>query len=190
MPEVLTYFRQHGPVGARDYFTLEWLTAHDIEAYYSGCLTLTLDRPSVPRESFIMLNDLPEEVALRVENLTDRPVRRVTNVDETTVGSEARLARAAALIELYARASCVVTTRLHCALPCLAIGTPVLLVDASWDQSRFAGLHDLMHHCSVEEFLSGNADYDLTDPPVNPDKHLPLREELTRRTSAFIPASA
>lgn len=190
MPEVLSYFRQHGPVGARDYFTLEWLKAHDIEAYYSGCLTLTLDRPPVPREPFVLLNDLPDEVALRAESMTVHPIRKVTNVDDRTIGAEARLNRAAAMIELYARASCVVTTRLHCALPCLAIGTPVLLIDASWDQSRFAGLNELIHHCSVEELVSGKVGYDVDAPPDNPDRHLPLRTALEERTRAFIRAGA
>lgn len=188
MPQVLDYLRRHGPVGARDHFTLEWLQSHDIDCYFSGCLTLTLDRPAVRREEFVLLNDLPDELAERAKASTKRPTRTVSNVDEITIGADARLARAAALIEEYARAACVVTTRLHCALPCLAIGTPVLLIDASWDRSRFTGLYELMHHCSVGEFMSGAIDYDFDDPPSNPDRHLPLRAALEERTSAFLGA--
>ena len=52
-PQVLRYLQEHGPVGARDHDTLAWLRSFGIDTYYSGCLTLTLDRPAVPKEPFI-----------------------------------------------------------------------------------------------------------------------------------------
>ena len=116
------------------------------------------------------------------------PIRHTSHEDNVTVGAEARLARAAALMELYARASCVVTTRMHGALPCLAMGTPALLVETAWDPYRFAGLRDLVHHCSVEDFLSGRMDYDVGNPPRNPVTYLPLRDELEKCARAFASA--
>ena len=132
-PQVLRYLHEHGPVGARDHDTLAWLRSFGIDTYYSGCLTLTLDRPAVPKEPFIVLNEVPTAVAMKVQSATDMPVRHTTHEDHVTVGAEARLERAAALIELYARASCVVTSRMHGALPCLAMGTPALLIETAWD---------------------------------------------------------
>lgn len=184
-PRVLRYLQEYGPVGARDHDTLAWLRAFGIESYYSGCLTLTLDRPAVPREPLIVMNDLPEAVAMRVQSATNIPVRHTWHEDSVTVGTEPRFERAAALIDLYARASCVVTSRMHGALPCLAMGTPALLVETAWDPYRFAGIRDLVHHCSVEDFLSGRFDYDVGNPPLNPTTYLPLRDELERRVSAF-----
>jgi polysaccharide pyruvyl transferase len=184
-PQVLRYLQEHGPVGARDHDTLAWLKSLGIESYYSGCLTLTLDRPAVPREPFVVLSDVPEAVAMRVQRATTLRIRYAAHYDDVTVGTEARLERAAALIDLYARASCVVTSRMHGALPCLAMGTPTLLVETAWDPYRFAGLRDLVHHCSVDDFLSGRADYDVGHPPPNPTTYLPLRAELERRATAF-----
>jgi hypothetical protein len=43
------------------------------------------------------------------------------------------------------------------ALPCLALGTPVFVVDAFKDQTRYSGLNNLYRHCSVDEFLSGSS---------------------------------
>jgi hypothetical protein len=186
MPQVLDYLRRHGPVGARDHATLAWLQAHDVDGYYSGCLTLTLDRPAVAREPFIVLNDVSDAVIRHVEETTRRPIHRTAHDDIVTIGVEARLQRAAALLEIYAKASCVVTTRLHGVLPCIAMGTPVLLVDESWDQSRFTGVEDLVQHCSTDQFTSGEVDYDLDNPPPNPATHLTLRDDLERRVSAFI----
>jgi hypothetical protein len=186
MPQVLRYLRQNGPVGARDLDTLAWLRTHGVDGFYAGCLTLTLDRPAVARERFIALNDVPDTIAMRIESKTHRPVLRTTHDDGVTMGIEARMRRAAELMEIYAKASCVVTTRLHGALPCLAMGTPVLLIDASWDQSRFSGLNELVHHCSVEQYLSGDVDYDVDNPPPNPVRHLAMRDDLERRVASFI----
>jgi hypothetical protein len=188
-PQVLRYLQKYGPVGARDHDTLAWLRSFGIDTYYSGCLTLTLNRPAVPKEPFIVLNEVPEAVAMKVQSATDIPIRHTNHEDNVTVGAEPRLERAAALIELYARASCVVSTRMHGALPCLAMGTPALLLETAWDPYRFAGLRDLVHHCSVEDFLSGRMHYDVGNPPSNPVTYLPLRDELERRAMAFTRAN-
>jgi hypothetical protein len=190
-PPVLRWLERHGPVGARDHSTLAWLRSHGIASWFSGCLTLTLDPPpDRRRDDFIVLNDVPEEVDARIAAATRRPLLRTTHADNRTADVAARFARAQALIDLYARASCVVTTRLHWALPCLAAGTPVLLIDAHWDQSRFTGLADLVHHGTAAEFMAGKLGYDVDDAPANPDRHLALRAELARRTSAFVASRA
>jgi Polysaccharide pyruvyl transferase len=186
-PAVLRWLARHGPIGARDTSTLQWLRSLGIASWFSGCLTLTLDPPAHRhRDDVVVLNDLPDEVAAAIADRTRRPLRHTTHFVTGPVGIEERLARAAELIDLYARASCVVTTRLHGALPCLAAGTPVLLIDAHWDLSRFTGLDELVHHGSPAEYLAGKLDYDVDDPPPNPERHFGLRAELARRASAFV----
>ena len=37
------YFRDYGPVGCRDIYTMDFLNDNGIDAYFTGCLTLTLD---------------------------------------------------------------------------------------------------------------------------------------------------
>ena len=60
-------------------------------------------------------------------------------------------------------AQAVITSRLHCALPCLGLETPVLLLldDDIAEQGRFDGLEDLVLHGSVEKFINGNVQFDL-----------------------------
>lgn len=187
---VVRWLKEHGPVGARDTSTLAWLQSHDIPGWFSGCLSLTLSPPfGRVREDFIVLNDASEEIAARIAGVTKRQIYRTTHYDAVTTGAQARLERAAVLIDLYARAHCVITTRLHGALPCLALATPVLLIDEHWDQSRFSGLNELVYHGSGAQFLAGKLEYRIDDPPPNPDRHLRLRAELARRTSAFVASS-
>lgn len=40
--ESVSYLKRHQPIGCRDYFTRDLLLSKGIEAYFSGCLTLTL----------------------------------------------------------------------------------------------------------------------------------------------------
>ena len=48
------YLINHGPVGCRDLETLELLEKQKIPAYFSGCLTLTLQpNPKVKKEDYI-----------------------------------------------------------------------------------------------------------------------------------------
>src|SRR5215207_3636118 len=185
-PRIRDYLRRHAPIGARDLHTLELLRAWHIESYFSGCLSLTLQRPAVAREEdLIIANDLPDDVIAHMRAATSK--RIVTNRHDNDEEHElaTRLQRAQELLTLYARASCVVTKRLHAALPCLAFGTPVLLLDMAGDQYRFSGLSDLLHHGSVAQFLSGEMAFDIDAPPPNPDRHLALRESLMARAARF-----
>lgn len=42
--QTLAYLKKHEPIGCRDYQTRDFLKAHQIKAYFSGCLTLTLGK--------------------------------------------------------------------------------------------------------------------------------------------------
>jgi hypothetical protein len=109
---------------------------------------------------------------------------RHRNVDERAIAT--RFERAQELLNVYARATCVITSRLHAALPCVAFGTPVMVIDIAGDQYRFSGLNDFFHHAGLEEFLSGRARYDFNSPPPNPKYHIPLRDALVARVTEFI----
>ena len=40
----IEYFRSHEPIGCRDLYTMDLLNEHGVNAYFSSCLTLTLNR--------------------------------------------------------------------------------------------------------------------------------------------------
>mgnify|MGYP001228023267 CR=1 FL=1 len=43
-PASIAYMKRHEPIGCRDLYTTELLISKGIKAYFSGCLTLTLNR--------------------------------------------------------------------------------------------------------------------------------------------------
>jgi len=62
------------------------------------------------------------------------------------------------LLNKYARAKLVVTSRIHCALPCLAMGTPVIFIngfESFVDSCRFDGILDLFNRIDIDT-RSGN----------------------------------
>ena len=70
-----------------------------------------------------------------------------------TLSNEMRLREAEKLVRMYAKAKFVVTGRIHCALPCLGLETPVYFTyDKAWKEDctcRFGGLIELLHVFNV-----------------------------------------
>lgn len=106
------YFKKHEPIGCRDLSTLELFKSKGIDAYFSGCLTLTLKRPNIKRTDNVYCVDCEGDGI----HLTHE-----TNEKDYFKRKEIALG----LLEKYAGAKKVVTSRLHCYLPCRAFGTPV-----------------------------------------------------------------
>lgn len=187
-PASLDFLRAHGPVGARDQATLAFLEEQSVPAYFSGCLTLTLQRdPDVRRQDFVVAVDLPQPVLAALKLRTDRPVVELTAYHEPTLSPEHRIRLAELYLLAFQSASMVLTTRLHALLPSLAFDTPALLVrtPSTFDPLRFQGLADLAYTCSAEEFVAGEGAIDLARLTENPQRHLSLRAELIDRAHGF-----
>lgn len=181
------YFRRWGPVGGRDWHTVALLKRHGIPAFWSGCLTLTLTllQPAPRRENVVYAVDLTDAMFEHLQARSRTPVQRISHLFPT-FDSQVKFDLAQELVHRYSRAKAVVTTRLHCALPCLAIGTPVLFIEAAKDRYRFDGLRDLMHHVDPDCFLADRHDFAVDSLPPNPPYYLTLRQSLIDSTRQFI----
>jgi hypothetical protein len=182
--ERLAYLKSHQPIGGRDLATVSLLRQHHIDSYFSGCVTLTLGTGhKYAPDDYVCAVDLDDELHHCLADRVHSPIRRLTHHIAGGTFAE-RCAKAGDLLSIYAKAKCVVTTRLHCALPCLALGTPILLIGPP-DYYRFSGLADLLRHCTAESFKSGNVDFDFDNPGANPDAHLKLRQSLITSLQTF-----
>ncbi len=199
-PKILNFYKENEPVGCRDYNTLEFLKSHGIDAYYTGCLTLTLGNTFKsekksdkvyfvdPRyaKNIGFKNDLHSALLLLTKFYTintirkkfkkgnDRlswyktlefyksysqiftnkvlrnaeyvkhfiPAEQFKNEDEIFEYGEN-------LLKKYAQANFVVTSRIHCALPSLSMGTPTLYIDIPDDHvvsdCRLIGIKEYFH---------------------------------------------
>lgn len=184
--ESLEYLKRHQPVGCRDSWTLDLLGKHGVECYFSGCVTLTLGAPDQGnRRDYICAVDLPDDLYPVLAERARRPILRLSHRDTRGGTFEQRCATASRLLNLYAHAKYVVTTRLHCALPCLSFEIPVLLIRAQSDQYRFSGLIDFTRNCSVESFRNNTVEFDFEKPAPNSGAYYAIRQALIARLESF-----
>ncbi len=186
------YLRHYGPIGARDQSTLEFLQSKGIDSYLSGCMTLTLTLPGEAEKSDeVILTDVRDDIALSLkESHPDIQWEQVTHEVNPLVYREKpieeRFSEVEALLQKYRNAKCVITERLHCALPCLALGTPVILVYRPEYLDRMSSFLPLLHTISTKELNNTGFCYDLDSPPENPREYLRFREDLEKRCERFI----
>lgn len=184
--EGLKYFRTHQPIGCRDYDTCVALRERGIKAYFSGCITLTLENPYNKREDVIYVVDLPQQYVDYVRKKARCRVEFVGHAvpKEIQYNVQERLKYAEKLLEKYRRAKCVVTSKLHVSMPCLAFETPVLLVGKL--NERFYGLRELVRNCTEDELLKGQYDFDFNNPTPNTKAYMPLRLNIIKRMTAWV----
>lgn len=190
------YLSNYAPIGCRDSNTLNVLQEKGIESYLSGCATLTLPRreKKMLDNEYVCVVDVPDSVEQKVEKelaASEIKVKKMTHrVDykKAPLTWEERIKTVENVLDIYQNAKCVVTKRLHCALPCLAMGTPVLLIldEEKDDVTRYSFFTELLHVVSTKDFVDGNVNYDIKCPTQNKETYIAKRENLINRIRTFI----
>ena len=204
------YFENHGPVGCRDQYTADFLNENGIEAYFTGCLSLTLDsgnkyNPVDEENDYILLNcDNPHKIIHYLKDKTDKKIYSINQdyapsykkafpgqIPESLYNHTSywdykeKLFLAENMLRLYENASCIITDRLHCALPSLALKTPVMLFNTRSMQDRFYGLYDLLLVSNFKEYYKDFSIFDVNNPPENSDEYLKIRKDLIKKCKRF-----
>jgi len=138
----LNQLQQYQPIGCRDLKTTKKLKKRGVDAYFTGCLTTTID--------FFKWNRQNDDV-LYVDTKGDGIKSSQMNPKWKNIDYENGLLDAINILEKYSKCKQVHTSRLHCYLPCLAIGVPVNFISPegnpnikSWgSKDRFDGLRKL-----------------------------------------------
>lgn len=186
------YLRHYAPIGARDESTLQMLERNHIPAYLSGCLTLTIPQfDNVEKTNEVLLVDLEEKSEAIVRKMYPaenfQSVTHNVNAEEySALSAENRLRRVEKLLRRYQGAKCVITSRLHCALPCLALQTPVLLVYKREYAPRMQSFLTLLRYAEIDSFGEGVRAFDPANPKANSEAYLPIRGDLSRRCREFL----
>lgn len=118
-PGKLDTFRKHAPIGCRDLATLKKLKNHDIDCYFSGCLTTSINFLEHEPEDVVYLVDYKRSGMHENEKIVSHHQMRIR------FDPELGLRTALKVLQLYSHAKHVYTSRLHCYLPCMAMGVPV-----------------------------------------------------------------
>ena len=191
------FLTAYGPVGVRDESSIEFLNDLGIDNYFSGCITLTLpkQKETDDKGTYIVINDLnpacekatrkwAEDNGLEVRVLTHQ-----LGTGNAELSFEERMKLAEERLIVYQNAVCVVTRRLHCTLPCIAMGVPVVPVvgmDTYKNTTRWYPYYHWVNPLLKKDVAKGNFPYDPFHVPAPKQEILDLREELLRRTAAFV----
>lgn len=189
------WFKNYGPVGCRDLYTCEVFSEKNIPNYFSGCITLTLSQQPQTnnRGKYICCVDLNKDVEDKVRMLvgdTCEVINETHTTDNIKGASwKVRARRVEKYLTLYQNAKYVVTRRLHVALPCLAMGVPVMCIQSKTmnDPNRFDPYKKWLHFCNNNEFLeNGYSGFDFVNGTPNKEDYLLTRNELIGRIQKFI----
>ena len=163
--EIEESIKKYEPVGCRDEETLQNMKKHGIDAYLSGCVTALFElREKEPlKEKYIFVDTptslepyIPEEVRKKSEYLSHaypllrtegEPIMSDEEYEEVYLFTKKRL--------LYYKenATVIVTSRLHAAAPCMAMGIPVILVSDNFD-GRFSWIDKYLKLYTPDAYIS------------------------------------
>jgi len=202
--EIRAYLKAFEPIGVRSFTHVDNFSQLGIKSFYSGCITLTLPVFIKKQQPIICLTDVPDFVADYIRNKVGNrfEIKRITHslpelgediyLRHRTLSIDDRFEIVKEHIQIYANAHCVITSRLHCAIPCLTQNTPVLITlprDGKFISDMETRINDslnLFNSCWYEDFETGSVIYDFVNPPANPDKYLFYRADLIKLCNSFI----
>ena len=254
----IDYLKKYEPIGCRDIDTMYLLQKNGVDAYFSGCMTLTLGEkyssnqksgeiyfvdPTVqPVKSYIqflrisvseilhlpiILNIYSKIRSIGASRLresvhylyysillyhqysdifSDELLKNARFISHTKdlpdfKDVDSSINYAESLLEKYSKASLVVTSRIHAALPCLGMQTPCIFVDkAGLGQKRFGGLLDLLNVLQInnqklqpignfisqyENIKRKSGKIDIKTEIRNDDRYVELKESLRKKCISF-----
>lgn len=242
----ISYLKKYEPIGCRDKNTVNLLIENGIDAYFSGCLTLTLSESykseantkrngiyftdvyysfdknpiQLIKTLIILLTKLKSIVLLNKRMKLNFSLKNIIKtagfyrtyskkftsevltkanyieqeIPDNFLSDEDKFSYAKDLLKKYSTAQFVVTSRIHCALPCLSLETPVIYIEnvnqSEESSCRLDGIRDLFH---VMKYDKGRLTFDLTKEKIkisttfkNKDDYNKLRIKLIETCKVFI----
>src|SRR5690606_36872910 len=107
------YFKRFEPIGCRDHATAEYLRSWGVEAYVSGCATMTFPRQSrEPNDPKLVLVD---QTRKHFPHRERRGHVSISHVARLFLSAATRYAMARELLRYYRdEAGLIITSRIHC----------------------------------------------------------------------------
>lgn len=123
-------------IGCRDMKTMQKLKGKGVDCYFSGCLTTTIDTISRKKENDDII------VVDTKKNISNSKNISHSNSSYSNIDPMKGLKEALRILRIYSKCKSVYTSRLHCYLPCRAIGVDVNIVDPDGGNKKTWGSKD------------------------------------------------
>lgn len=153
------FWSANGPIGCRDEATMAAMRKWGYDAYLTGCMTVLFPkRVLAPKQPHVFVVDAHPAIFKYIpENLKSYTefVSQEIKVDLLEDKVHAAIKNETITKQLYDRyrdeATLVITSRLHCAAPCIAMGIPTIVVKNGFD-NRFGWIDKFIHLYTMDEF--------------------------------------
>lgn len=193
-------YKHFGPFACRDVKTMELLRKEGLEAYTIGCLSIQSveKREQTRHQNKVYLVDVPQHLRKYIpKEILQNAIEKthVRYINEFLTGVEAaeeelKLTRNI-LREYRDYAKLVITTRLHCALPCISMGIPTIVVNKERKNrenvrvfdNRFKGMDSLLNMYNSDEFDS--IDWNPGVPDIEDFKKKQLEQAISMINNVY-----
>ena len=192
----LEYFKKHEPIGCRDYYTRDLLVKNGINAYFSSCVTLGIERekylkrqtpggvivigafdrlkPYIDYKSPLKFLLSLIKYPLRILNYKIKlqkfnrhlykkkfKIKSYKQINKTTINKNYEgIVLAEEMLNKIAESDIIITSRIHAALPALAMGLKVIFIDEGLDHTnhkmRLSGLKNYFKTVDFKDFFMIN----------------------------------
>ncbi len=191
-----SYLKERAPIGCRDYGTLTTLSKIHIPSYFSGCMTIMLQVKSKRTDEIFIADVKNNFFNMLPKKIRENGIRVKHDLGpESYSKSVGRFTEAFNIIERYSRAKLVITQRIHSALPCVGMGTPVIFINSASmpggggsktaSSARTVGLTTMFHTLDMYKITTQQgvrdwfAEFPWDNPPPNPDMATMMRLRAT-----------
>lgn len=177
----IAFLKKHEPIGCRDEYTYNNLKRAGIRVWLNGCMTLTLfDKRSLEHHDHwkdVLIIDVCNELQDHIPHHIKEKAINLSQVVTLENGVSIQDYAAERYQMYYDQAKLIITSRLHCAISCIAMGIPVVLA-VKKVSFRFSWLEKLLHIYTPDEFE--NIDWQPSLVPCEEIKALMLQNAVSR----------
>ena len=192
----IEYFKKHEPIGCRDYYTRDLLVKNGINAYFSSCVTLGIEREKYlkrqtpggvivigafdrlkpyldyksPLKFLLSLIKYPLRILnykIKLQKFNRHlykqkfQIKRYSQITKNSINSHSKgIALAEEMLNKIAESDIIITSRIHAALPALAMGLKVIFIDEGLDHTnhkmRLSGLKNYFKTVDFKDFFMIN----------------------------------
>ncbi len=148
--KTVKFLKKHAPIGCRDYATEAMLKSKGIEAYFSGCLTLTLDmldlnfstRGAKKKKNLVIRKNTLNKIKY-ILKMNDARYSSNTDLNMPLNNFNGNVLNSLFRLKEIKEADSLYTDKLHCYLPALAFNVRVKFCPEDKKDIRFYGLYPL-----------------------------------------------
>jgi hypothetical protein len=157
----IDYFKKYQPIGCRDESTINLFNKYGIDAYFTGCLTLLFDdvKEKTGGKYLVDVNTKCNYVPnIKIDKSKYNDFEIIEHDINSCENLENRMKFANKLLIKYKHAELVITTRLHCILPCRAFNTNAIFIHKNYmNDPRFTGLKHIINGDSIEHYINNTS---------------------------------